>query len=106
MPKSSPSGGSLDPPEYSKISGLLQRLDSIDGMDRFGPISASEAARAILVGPRGGAKCQNYNITADVCSKLPASGPNRNITADVCAKNLPVWPKRIPKLTPKLGRLH
>ena len=73
MPKRSLSGGSLDPPEYSKISGLLQRLDSIDGMGPFGPISASEAARAILGGPRGGTKCQNYSITADVCLQ---EGPN------------------------------
>ena len=71
MPKRSLSGGSLDPPKYSKISGLLQRLDSVDGMGPFGPISASEAARAILGGSRGGAKCQKSNITADVCSKLP-----------------------------------
>ena len=60
MPKSSPLGGSLDPPEYSKISGLLQRLDSQDGMGRFGPIWASEAARAIL-GVLG--EGQNVKIT-------------------------------------------
>ena len=78
MPKRSLSGGSLDPPKYSKISGLLQRLDSVDGMGSFGPIWASEAARAILGGPRGGAKCQNYSITADVCLQ---EGPNGSKSA-------------------------